>query len=74
MPTSKVTVSSGEHFVSNVKVVLEWSDFVYLGKSDPVYTSSDGIAVIKHFATGSATIYINGKKFGRMNTPRQENS
>lgn len=71
MHTSIVRVYSNKYgeFVSNARVVLEWSGFTDLGMSKDVYTHSNGEAEIKHSGTRTAEVFINGSHVGSMDTP-----
>ena len=71
MATSIIKVYNNKYgkWERNAKVILGWSGMVNLGMSNAVYTNSDGMAIIDHSSTGSATVYINGKNKGKMNTP-----
>jgi len=71
MKTSIVKVYNSQYgkWESNVKVRLSWSGFVNLGMSSPVYTDRNGTAIIEHSATGQATVFVNGREVGRMQTP-----
>ena len=71
MNTSIVKVYDSKYgkWLKNAKVVLGWNGFVNLGMSKPSYTNSSGLAEINHSSTGEATIYVDGKKVGKMKTP-----
>ncbi len=71
MATSIIKVYNSKYgrWESRAKVVLGWDGFVNSGMSGQVYTNDHGEAVINHSATGEATVYINGKKQGKMRTP-----
>ena len=71
MPTSIVRVynSNRGRYESNARVVLGWDGFVNLGHSSSVQTDGNGTAIVNHSATGTATVYINGRDCGTMRTP-----
>ena len=71
MPTSiiKVYNSSRGKWESRAKVVLSFMGGLNAGQTPPVYTDSNGKAVIDHSSTGKATIYVNGSNAGKMNAP-----
>ena len=71
MNTSIVKVYDSKYgkWMKNAKVVLGWDGFLNLGMSKAVYTNSNGLAEINHSSKGQATIYVNGKKVGKMKTP-----
>lgn len=55
----------GGGYVEGARVVLGFSN----GVTDPQYTNSNGEATIQHSATGSATIFVDGKDVGKFNAP-----
>ena len=71
MPTSIVKVynRSRGRWEPNARVVLEWTGFVNLGQSNAVQTNANGVAVVDHRSTGTAIVYVNGRKMGTMKTP-----
>lgn len=71
MPTSIVKIynSNRGRYESNARVVLGWDGIVNLGQSNAVNTDGNGVAVINHSATGTATVYVNGQNKGTMRTP-----
>lgn len=62
----------GGGYVKDAKVSLEFSGFFSGGFTKSYYTDSYGKAVIEHSSTGQATIWVNGKKAGRINAPDRE--
>ena len=71
MNTSIIKVYNSKYgkWEKNAKVVLGWDGFLNLGMSKAVYTNSDGMAEVQHASSGQATIYVNGKSYGKMKTP-----
>ena len=71
MATSIVKVYNSRRgkWEQRAKVVLGWDGILNLGMSKPVYTDYEGIATVNHSSKGQATIYVNGKNVGKMNTP-----
>lgn len=65
----KVYNSKYGKWEKGARVVLNWSGLLSSGMSKAVYTDSDGLAEIQHRSSGQATIYINGKVYGKMKTP-----
>jgi len=65
----KVYDLSYSQWKKDARVALGWDGCTSLGTSDKVYTNNDGIAIIDHSATGEATIYVDGKIVGKMDTP-----
>lgn len=76
MPHSVVIVQRrGGRYVKGAKVALgfSFSDHpLSAGHTESVYTNSDGEATIKHSNTGRATVYVNGRDEGTMNTPGEK--
>lgn len=71
MKTSIIKVYNGKtsEWEKNARVVLSWNGIANLGNTKPVYTDSDGIAIINHSSTGRAEVYINGRSYGSIITP-----
>jgi len=66
MPESVIVVQrKGGGYVQGARVTLGFS----IGVTDSVYTDSDGEANVQHSATGTATIYVDGRDVGTMNAP-----
>jgi hypothetical protein len=70
MATSIVRVYNSKQgkWAYYAKVVLAF-DASFGGQSPTVYTNDNGEAIIQHASTGQATVYIDGKNRGRMQTP-----
>lgn len=69
MNSSRVTVYKNGRPSSGHRVVLEYDGFVNVGQTQPVYTDQNGVADISHASSGMATIYVDGSRKGKMNTP-----
>lgn len=67
MATSIIKVYNNRYgkWAKGVRVTLGFS----FGHTQPVYTDESGTAVINHSSTGSATVYIDGRDEGKINTP-----
>ncbi len=67
MATTIVKVYNNRYgkWAKGVRVTLGFS----FGHSQPAFTDDNGTAIINHSSTGSATIYINGRDEGTINTP-----
>lgn len=50
------------------KVVLGFSGLLG-GMSKPAYTDSGGTALVEHESTGTADVYVSGKKCGSLRAP-----
>lgn len=66
MPVSTIHVNRNGRPVSGSKVMLS---FATGGVSETVRTGSDGKAVVNHTATGTATVFIDGRNMGQMRAP-----
>jgi hypothetical protein len=64
MATSIVKVYNSRYseWADNVRVELHWDGIMNLGFSQTVYTNRNGIAEIDHAASGTCTVYIDGRK------------
>ncbi len=71
MKTSIIKVYNGKtsNWEKNARVVLSWNGIANLGNSKPVFTDSEGTAVINHSSTGRVIVYINGRSYGSIITP-----
>jgi hypothetical protein len=59
-------------YVKGARVVLGFSFLDHplsAGNTESVSTNTDGEATIKHSNVGRATIYVNGRKEGTIDTP-----
>lgn len=56
-------------YVKNAKVVLKWEGAFGLNMSNPVFTDSEGTAAITHALTGDASVYVDGQRVGKLQTP-----
>lgn len=65
----KVYDSRNGKWLVNAKVTLGWDGIANVGHSSPAYTNSQGIAEISHASSGTASIFVNGKEVGKMQTP-----
>ena len=66
MPESVIVVQrNGGDYASGIRVVLGFSN----GVTDADYTDSNGEAVISHSRSGQATVFVDGRDCGTMNTP-----
>ncbi len=72
MPTSKITVYKNQKPASGIKVTLEFSGIANVGFTKPVYTDSNGVALVEHASTGKANVYINGSRKGSIHAPNQD--
>ena len=62
----------GGGYVKGAKVALGFDRILSGGVTDSTYTNGDGEATIKHSNSGKATVYVNGRNEGTMNTPGQK--
>jgi hypothetical protein len=68
MPESSIRVYHRDGSpASGVRVVLGYS----LGNTSPAYTDSSGEARVTHRSEGRATLYVDGREYGSVQTPGQ---
>lgn len=69
MNISRIYVSYGDGSKpKGVKVVLGFHGLTG-GMSEAAYTDSYGIALVHHSSTGTADVYVSGKKLGQFQAP-----
>lgn len=66
MPVSSIHVNRNGSPASGTKVMLSFSSG---GVSSTEYTDSSGIANVSHTATGTATVFVDGRDRGTMRAP-----
>lgn len=69
MPITTIEVYRNGSPASGIKVMLS---FVTSGVSPSVRTNGQGIATIAHSASGTATIFVDGRDKGKMRAPGRQ--
>jgi len=69
MSTTTITVYRYNKPAANIKVQLEFTGISNLGFTRACYTNNNGIAYVQHSSSGTANVYLNGRKVGTVSTP-----